>query len=128
MDTSGLLFAEHLASGHAHDDHINAYWGTPTSGFRGILDYWQAALAGTPYSIQDYTFVDIGSGKGRVLMLASARALPSLPASTLSMGLGLLAGAEIASIPLAHAAPHTCTFVLVHGPGRGWSGGASPIA
>ena len=37
-----------------------------------------------------------------------------------SMGLGLLAGTEIASIPLAHAAPPTRTFVLVHG---AWHGG-----
>jgi pimeloyl-ACP methyl ester carboxylesterase len=36
------------------------------------------------------------------------------------MGLGLLAGAEIASIPLAHAAQPTRTFVLVHG---AWHGG-----
>ena len=71
MDTSGLLFAEHLASGHPHDDHINAYWGTAPSGFRGILDAWQQALAGTPHALEDYTFLDIGCGKGRVLMLAS---------------------------------------------------------
>ena len=37
-----------------------------------------------------------------------------------SMGLGLLAGAEIASIPLAHAARQTRNFVLVHG---AWHGG-----
>jgi pimeloyl-ACP methyl ester carboxylesterase len=36
------------------------------------------------------------------------------------MGLGLIAGAEIASIPLAYAAPKTHTFVLVHG---AWHGG-----
>jgi pimeloyl-ACP methyl ester carboxylesterase len=36
------------------------------------------------------------------------------------MGLGLLAGAEIASIPLAYAASQTRTFVLVHG---AWHGG-----
>jgi pimeloyl-ACP methyl ester carboxylesterase len=36
------------------------------------------------------------------------------------MGLGLLAGTEIASIPLAHAARQTRVFVLVHG---AWHGG-----
>src|SRR5258708_11273179 len=35
-------------------------------------------------------------------------------------GLGLPAGHEIASSPLAHAAPQTRTFVLVHG---AWHGG-----
>ncbi len=71
VDTSGLLFAEHLISGHTHDDHINAYWGTAPSGFRGIMDRWQQAIAGTPYAIEDYCFVDIGCGKGRAVMLAS---------------------------------------------------------
>src|SRR6202046_5711451 len=36
------------------------------------------------------------------------------------MGLGLLAGSEIVSIPIAHATPPTRTFVLVHG---AWHGG-----
>ncbi len=38
----------------------------------------------------------------------------------MSMGLGIIAGAEIASIPLAHAASKSTTFVLVHG---AWHGG-----
>jgi pimeloyl-ACP methyl ester carboxylesterase len=36
------------------------------------------------------------------------------------MGLGVVAGAEIAAIPLAHAQPKSTTFVLVHG---AWHGG-----
>ena len=36
-----------------------------------VIDQWQQTLAETPHGIQDYTFLDIGSGKGRVLMLAS---------------------------------------------------------
>src|SRR6202046_1872488 len=38
----------------------------------------------------------------------------------MSMGLGIIAGAEIVSIPLAHAASKSNTFVLVHG---AWHGG-----
>jgi hypothetical protein len=110
MDTSGLLFAEHLASGHAHDDHINAYWGTPTSGFRGILDYWQAALAGTPHSIQDYTFVDIGSGKGRVLMLASDAPFQRIVGVELSPSLTAIAERNIARW---NAVPHACSHIEV---------------
>ena len=71
VDTSGLLFAEHLASGHTHDDHINAYWGTPTSGFRGVMEQWRQSIAGTTHAVEDYCFIDIGCGKGRALMLAS---------------------------------------------------------
>ena len=71
VDTSGLLFAEHLSSGHANDEHINAYWGTPPSGFRGAMDSWRRTIAGAAYTAVDYSFLDIGCGKGRALMLAS---------------------------------------------------------
>jgi Putative methyltransferase len=71
VDTSGLFFADQLISGHAHDQHVNAYWGTPPSGFFGILDHWQQMLVDTSYSIEDYTLLDIGCGKGRAVMMAS---------------------------------------------------------
>jgi len=50
---------------------------------------------------------------------------PSIPSSisrrrALSLGLGLVAGAEIESLPFVHAQPKRATFVLVHG---AWHGG-----
>ena len=110
VDTSGLLFAEHLASGHAHDDHINAYWGTAPSGFRGILEQWQQTLAGTPYGIQDYTFLDIGCGKGRVLMLASDAPFQRIVGVELSPALTAIAESNMAKWS---AAPHLCSNIDV---------------
>jgi SAM-dependent methyltransferase len=110
MDTSGLLFADQLASGHAHDDHINAYWGTPTSGFRGILDQWQQTLAETPHGIQDYTFLDIGSGKGRVLMLASDAPFRHIVGVELSPALTAIAERNMAKW---NAVPHACNQIDV---------------
>ena len=107
VDTSGLLFAEHLASGHAHDDHINAYWGTAPSGFRGILEQWQQTLAG---SIQDYIFLDIGCGKGRVLMLASDAPFQRIVGVELSPALTAIAESNMAKWA---AAPHLCSNIDV---------------
>jgi SAM-dependent methyltransferase len=108
VDTSGLLFADQLASGHAHDDHINAYWGTAPSGFRGVLERWQQALAGTPYGIEDYTFLDIGCGKGRVLMLASDAPFRRIVGVELSPALTAIAESNMAKW---NTAPHLCSDI-----------------
>lgn len=71
VDTDGLLYADALATGHAHDDHNAGYYATAPSLFRGGLELWRGTLAGTGYGAADYTLVDIGCGKGRVLMLAA---------------------------------------------------------
>jgi SAM-dependent methyltransferase len=110
VETSGLLFAEHLASGHAHDDHINAYWGTAPSGFRGILERWQQTLAGTPYGIEDYTFLDIGCGKGRVLMLACDAPFQRIAGVELNPALTAIAVRNMAKWSTA---PHLCSDVEV---------------
>jgi SAM-dependent methyltransferase len=110
VDTSGLLFAEHLASGHAHDGHINAYWGTAPSGFRGILEQWQHELSGTPYGIEDYTFLDIGCGKGRVLMLASDAPFQRILGVELSPALTAVAENNMAKWS---AAAHLCSDIEV---------------
>jgi SAM-dependent methyltransferase len=110
IETSGLLFADQLISGHAHDDHINAYWGTPPSGFAGILAQWQQTLPGTPHTIHDYTFLDIGSGKGRAVMLASEAPFLRI--------LGVELNPELASIAETNLAlwctfPHACGDIAV---------------
>jgi len=68
VDTSGLLTAVDLASGHPNDLLVTGYGGTPPSRFRFVMDRWFAAPPENP--ISSYTFLDIGAGKGRTLMLA----------------------------------------------------------
>ena len=65
-DTGGFIRNQRAANPHA-----TAYWGTAPSLLRGSFVHWSETLNGTPYSTADYTFIDLGSGKGRVLMLAS---------------------------------------------------------
>jgi SAM-dependent methyltransferase len=110
VDTSGLLFCDQLASGHAHDDHINAYWGTPPSGFQGILDHWQQALVGTPWSMEDYTFVDVGCGKGRVVLLASDLHFQRIVGVELNPTLTSIAEANLANW---NASPHACNDIAI---------------
>jgi SAM-dependent methyltransferase len=62
VDTSGLLYD--LETGHANDTCNNGYFGVAPSIFHRILE--RLAL-----DYGRYTFVDLGSGKGRALLLAS---------------------------------------------------------
>lgn len=69
VDTSGLIGGVHLASHHPHDIFTTAYCAIPPSRLQAMLDRWLATPPQLPLS--QYTFIDIGCGKGRAVMLAS---------------------------------------------------------
>jgi SAM-dependent methyltransferase len=71
VDTGGLIYADGLTTGHEHDRHSAGYYATAPSLFRGSLELWRPTLSGTGFALEDYTLVDIGCGKGRVVLLAS---------------------------------------------------------
>ena len=110
VDTSGLLDSSKLPSGHANDLHSTAYWGTSPSLFQGALNQWQQTLAGTPWTVEDYAFLDIGCGKGRVVMLATNTPFRSITGVELSPELTSIAHANLA---LWNKTPHSCTDVTV---------------
>ncbi len=68
--TSGLVAGRHLGSGRPNDRHITAYYAIAPSVFQGMIVRWRRCrpLA----SIDQYTFIDLGAGMGRALLLASA--------------------------------------------------------
>ena len=68
-DTSGLIGGGTLATGHKHDAYITGYAGVPPSRFEAALDRWRSTIGSA--RIEDYTFIDLGCGKGRALLLAS---------------------------------------------------------
>jgi hypothetical protein len=68
-DTSGLIAAGNLTTGHPNDAHVTAYYGVAPSILRTLIDHWLATPP--PHPISRYTFVDIGAGKGRAMLLAS---------------------------------------------------------
>jgi SAM-dependent methyltransferase len=63
-DTSGLISGELLTSGHKNDTWSTAYYGISPS----LLTRTIEALDIAP---ERFTFVDLGSGKGRALLVAS---------------------------------------------------------
>ncbi len=67
--TSGLVAGRHLKSGHAHDRHATAYYGVAPSVFRALLRRWQKSRPAAP--IEQFTFIDIGAGMGRAMLLAA---------------------------------------------------------
>jgi len=67
--TSGLVPATHLVTGHANDAHMTAYYGVAPSILRALIGHWRESVP--PYPIHSYTFIDVGAGKGRAVMVAS---------------------------------------------------------
>jgi SAM-dependent methyltransferase len=69
VDTSGLVPASRLVTGHPNDEHVTAYYGVAPSILRALIARWRETVP--PYPITSYTFLDIGAGKGRGLLVAS---------------------------------------------------------
>jgi SAM-dependent methyltransferase len=68
-DTSGLIPSGHLATGHPNDQHITAYYGVAPSILRTLIQHWRETIP--PHPLHSYTFLDIGAGKGRAMLIAS---------------------------------------------------------
>jgi SAM-dependent methyltransferase len=68
-DTGGLISHDDLLTGHANDVHITAYYAVAQSILDGLIDLWQQTQP--PFAIDRYTFLDVGAGKGRAMMIAS---------------------------------------------------------
>lgn len=66
VDTSGLIYD--LPSGHPHDIYNNGYFAVAPSVFHAVMGALQEQLH---LDYQRFAFVDLGSGKGRALLLAS---------------------------------------------------------
>jgi hypothetical protein len=69
LDTSGLVPAGNLITGHPNDAYVTAYYGVAPSILRTLIDLWRETIP--PHPIHSYTFVDIGAGKGRAMLVAS---------------------------------------------------------
>ena len=109
VETSGLIPASALQTGHPHDRHVTAYYGVAPSILRSLIDRW---LDTRPtHSIEHVTFVDIGAGKGRALLVASQYPFAAVTGIELSPTL-----AELARRNLAHwvaTQPHLAPPTLI---------------
>lgn len=66
--TSGLVAGRNLKSGHRADQHNTAYFGVAPSVFQEMIVRWRRLKPVAP--IDEFTFVDLGAGMGRALLLA----------------------------------------------------------
>lgn len=69
VQTSGLVLGQHLTTGHRNDKHTTAYYGIAPSVVEQLLDLWLRTKPRAP--LEDFTFIDIGAGMGRAMLLAS---------------------------------------------------------
>ena len=91
VDTSGLLYE--LPSGHQHDLYNNGYFAVAPSVFHAVM---QAMRDRLHLDYQHFRFVDVGSGKGRALLLASDYPFREIIGVELSPELDRVARANIA--------------------------------
>jgi tRNA G46 methylase TrmB len=89
VDTSKLIPAEELSSGKQEDVYNAGYFGVAPSVLRQILDR-------LPLDFEEHTFVDLGSGKGRALLVASEYPFRSIVGVELSPKLHAIAVENIA--------------------------------
>jgi len=87
--TSGLIAGRHLKSGHKHDRHATAYFGVAPSVFRGLIRQWRKSRRGE--RLEAFTFVDVGAGMGRAVLLASEMPFKNVLGVELHPGLARIA-------------------------------------
>ncbi len=109
VDTGGLIYADKLASGHPHDQLSAGYYATAPSLFHGVMVQWSATLSGD--SLADYAFIDVGCGKGRVLMLASQYPFFSVAGVELNPKLARIARRNLARWTRSHRSCHPIAVV-----------------
>lgn len=91
-DTGGAIYGPALPTGHAHDAFNEGYYATAPSVFGGLISRWEDTLARVGLRVSDCHFIDLGCGKGRVLLLASE--LPFRDITGIELHAGLCAVAE----------------------------------
>ena len=105
VDTSGLVPARHLVTGHANDEHVTAYYGVAPSILRALIGHWRETVP--PHPISSYTFIDVGAGKGRGLLVASEFRFRKVVGIELNPSLAAIARQNVAHWTASHSADPT---------------------
>ena len=71
VHTTAYIEGSRLATGHPHDIYNTAYYGSSPSMLQAAIDAWRSSLTPSDPSLEAYTFLDLGAGMGRALMVAS---------------------------------------------------------
>ena len=92
VDTSGLVRGEDINSGSLSDLYITGYYGISPSSL-------EQALKLLPEPVDAYTFVDLGCGKGRALLVAAELGFRRLVGVEIAPELARIAQANTAQVP-----------------------------
>lgn len=109
VDTSGLVPAKHLVTGHANDEHVTAYYGVAPSILRTLIAQWRETIP--PHPISSYTFIDVGAGKGRGLLVASQYRFRRVVGIELNPALAAVSRANIAHWSGIHSSDETAPLL-----------------
>lgn len=91
-DTGGLIRKPELATGHASDEHVTAYYAVAPSILDSLVDLWLQTKP--PFGIERYTFLDVGAGKGRSMLCATLHPFGEVVGVELNPGLAAIARAN----------------------------------
>lgn len=112
-DTGGLIPGAELASGHANDPHITAYYGIAPSILDALIDLW--LQSSPPLPIDRYTLLDAGAGKGRAILTAAQHPFRNVIGIELNPALAAKARANIRAFQESGAASALSPVALVEG-------------
>ena len=93
VDTSGLIGGADLATGHEHDRYNTAYYGMSPSRFAGAIEIWRSLAPPAP--TESYTFLDLGCGKGRAVLMATELPFREVIGVEIHPGLAGVAGENL---------------------------------
>jgi SAM-dependent methyltransferase len=109
VHTSGLVPGTHLVSGHANDEHMTAYYGVAPSILRALIGSWRETVP--PHPIHSYTFIDVGAGKGRAVLVASEYHFRKVAGIELNPGMAAIARQNVEHWTRAHSEDPTAASI-----------------
>jgi predicted RNA methylase len=74
--TSGLVAGRHLALGRGSDRYATAYYAVAPSVFQSMIARWRHCTPSPP--LDQFTFIDVGAGMGRAMLLAAQHPFASV--------------------------------------------------
>jgi len=110
VDTSGLIGGGELRTGHKNDVFNTAYYGMAPSRFRRVIEDWISDAGHA--AISQYSFIDLGCGKGRAVMMASEFSFRQVIGVELNASLAKTAESNLAAWTSAGRA--MCSARILH--------------
>ena len=111
-DTGGLIPREKLVTGSIADKHVTAYYGVAPSILRSLIDRWHEET-NPVRDIEQYTFLDIGAGKGRAVIIAAENPFKEVIGVELNPQLAAMARDNVSLVTGREADRHSVTQVLL---------------